>query len=58
MGACPWKYALGKPGEGVHASRMWGLATNDVLGTLAGVIVLALVIRHRVAFVLQLFHVF
>jgi hypothetical protein len=29
---------------------MWGLATNDVLGTLGLGVVLALVIRHRVAF--------
>jgi hypothetical protein len=29
---------------------MWGLATNDVLGTLGLGVVLALAIRHRVAF--------
>jgi hypothetical protein len=44
--------------KGVHASRMWGLATNDVLGTLGLGVVLALVIRHRVAFRVTIVHVF
>lgn len=32
---CPWKYALGRPGEGFHAARLFGFAANDVYGTIA-----------------------
>lgn len=32
---CPWKYAFGRPGEGFHAARIFGLAANDVYGTIA-----------------------
>jgi hypothetical protein len=46
MGACPWKYALGKPGEGVPVV---GGSAHKHLGTLGLGVVLAL-IRHRVAF--------
>lgn len=34
MSACPYKYALGVPGEGVHARRIFGLAMNDIIGTI------------------------
>ena len=50
MGACQWRYALGKPYEGVHASRMCGLATVDVLGTLGLGVAAALALRSRVSF--------
>ena len=32
---CPYANALGIPGQGFHASRIGGLALNDILGTLA-----------------------
>jgi hypothetical protein len=48
MGACPWKYALGKPGEGACQSYV-GSCHKYAWYTGLGV-VLALAIRHRVAF--------
>jgi hypothetical protein len=32
---CPYANALGVPGQGVHASRIFGLALNDILATIA-----------------------
>lgn len=32
--SCPFKHALGVPGEGVHAPRLFGLARNDTIATL------------------------
>lgn len=32
---CPYANALGVPRQGFHASRIGGLALNDILGTLA-----------------------
>lgn len=43
MTTCPWKYALGKPGQGFHAPRMFGLAAYDVYGTILIGVVLAFV---------------
>jgi hypothetical protein len=40
---CPWAFAFGKPGEGVHARRFLGLAYNDVLLTVAAACVTAAV---------------
>jgi hypothetical protein len=31
--SCPYKYALGIPGQGVHAARILGLSLNDILAT-------------------------
>jgi hypothetical protein len=50
MSTCPWKHALGKPREGVHANRIFGLATFDVVGTLGAGAAIALAMRHRWAF--------
>ena len=36
MRTCPYKYALGVPGEGVHAPRIFGLARNDIVMTIIG----------------------
>jgi len=33
---CPYKYLLGVPEQGVHASRFMGLALNDTLMTILG----------------------
>ena len=32
--SCPYKYALGIPGEGFHAARLGPISLNDTLGTL------------------------
>lgn len=34
MGGCPYKYALGVPGKGIHEARIFGLARNDILLTI------------------------
>jgi len=34
--SCPYKYALGIPEQGVHATRFLGLALNDTLMTIIG----------------------
>jgi len=39
---CPYKYILGIPEKGFHATRLFGLALNDTLGT----IVLALIVSY------------
>jgi hypothetical protein len=33
--ACPYKYALGIPGMGFHATRIGPFALYDILGTIA-----------------------
>lgn len=37
---CPYKNILGAPGVGVHAPRLFGLARNDLLATLAAAVAL------------------
>lgn len=39
--SCPYKYALGIPEQGVHATRFLGLALNDTLMTIIGSALLA-----------------
>ena len=39
--SCPYAHALGVPGQGVHAKRIFGLALNDMLMTIAGGFVIA-----------------
>lgn len=34
MQECPYKYALGVPGEGFHSTRIFGFALGDILGTI------------------------
>ena len=43
--SCPYKHILGIPGEGVHARRIWGLAMNDILLTIAGAILTCILFR-------------
>jgi hypothetical protein len=38
---CPYANALGVPGEGVHAARIFGLARNDLLMTIIAAIITA-----------------
>ena len=38
MSKCPFRFALGVPGEGVHALRLFGLAVNDTLMTIIAAI--------------------
>ena len=38
---CPYANALGVPGQGVHAKRIFGLAFNDILATVVGAILFA-----------------
>ena len=38
---CPYANALGVPGEGVHAARIFGLARNDLLLTRVAAIITA-----------------
>jgi hypothetical protein len=32
--SCPYKYALGIPGQGFHSTRIFGYALNDTLATI------------------------
>jgi len=38
---CPYANALGEPGKGVHAPRIFGLARNDLLMTIIAAIITA-----------------
>ena len=58
MKACLWKYALGTPGAGFHAARVFGLAAYDVYGTILIGVMLAFVFdrpRRTVVWVLGAF---
>ena len=39
--SCPYATALGIPGKGVHSTRIFGLALNDILMTIVGAAVIA-----------------
>lgn len=43
---CAYRNALGVPGQGVHARRIFGLAMWDIVGTLVVAAVLAAVSRR------------
>jgi hypothetical protein len=38
---CPYANALGEPGKGVHAARIFGISQNDLLMTIAASIITA-----------------
>ena len=38
---CPYANALGVPGEGIHAPRIFGLARNDLLMTIIAALITA-----------------
>ena len=39
--SCPYANALGEPGKGIHAARIFGLALNDTLMTIVAAIITA-----------------
>ena len=39
MSKCPYAYALGIPGQGVHERRIMGFALNDTLATIVVAII-------------------
>lgn len=43
---CEYKDILGKPGQGFHRARLFGLARNDLLGTLAIAVLVALFLAY------------
>lgn len=42
---CPFAFALGIPGQGFHAQRIFGYALNDTIGTIFLGIITSLVIK-------------
>jgi len=38
---CPYKYIFGRPSEGVHSYRLFGLAIFDVSATIVGALLFA-----------------
>ena len=44
---CPYANSLGVPGEGVHAQRIFGLALNDILMTIALAFLTTFFVRIR-----------
>jgi len=49
---CPFANALGEPGKGVHAARIFGLSQNDILMTIAAAAITAYV--YNINFFLSL----
>jgi len=45
---CPYANALGVPGEGVHSTRIFGLALNDIVMTIIGGILIAFLFHVNV----------
>ena len=46
---CPFANALGEPGKGIHAKRIFGLAQNDILMTIAAAAITAYVFNINFA---------
>ena len=42
---CPFANALGVPGEGVHKTRIFGLAAFDIFATIIGAIIFAFILK-------------
>jgi len=42
---CPFANALGVPGEGVHKTRIFGLAAFDIFATIIGAVIFALILK-------------
>ena len=49
MSLCQYSEIFGRPGEGVHKERLFGLAAVDVLGTALGAYLLSIPITSAVA---------
>lgn len=45
MPSCPFANALGVPGEGVHKTRIFGLALFDIVATIIGAIIFAFLLN-------------
>lgn len=45
---CPYANILGVRGQGVHSSRIFGLALNDILGTILIAIITSYVLKINV----------
>jgi hypothetical protein len=41
--SCPYANALGVPGEGIHAARIFGIARNDTIMTIIAALITAYV---------------
>lgn len=41
--SCPYSELFGKPGEGFHKDRLFGLAANDLIGTVILIVIIAIV---------------
>lgn len=48
MSLCKYKDIFGKPGEGVHKHRIFGLATVDLLGTILLSILLGYLLKKNI----------
>ena len=42
---CPFAHALGVPGEGVHKTRIFGLAAFDTLATILGALITSFLLK-------------
>jgi hypothetical protein len=42
---CPYKYALGIPGQGFHSTRIFGYALNDTIATIVLAFVTAYLLK-------------
>lgn len=47
MKLCQFKDVLGKPNQGFHSKRFMGFAINDILGTIAGGLIIAYMTKDR-----------
>ena len=45
---CPYRYIFGRPGEGVHSYRLFGLAVVDVIATIVGALLAAWTFRWNI----------
>jgi hypothetical protein len=45
--ACPYKNALGVPGQGFHSMRFMGLAVGDTVGTIVLAILVSRIFRYK-----------
>jgi hypothetical protein len=48
MSLCQYKDILGRPNEGFHKTRLFGMARNDLLGTIAISAIIGVLIKKNV----------
>lgn len=46
--SCPYAHALGIPGQGFHARRVFGFALYDILGTIGLAILTSMIFRIHI----------